>query len=89
MPLQKLISQVKPNLGHSEGASGMSSVIKMVLALEHKTIPPNINFKKPNPQSMSLMEGYLVQKANKIYSSLGRSEIEGASHSYTLASRSS
>lgn len=43
------IGSVKPNLGHSEGASGMSSVIKMVLALEHKTIPPNINFKKPNP----------------------------------------
>ncbi|MCJ1385150.1 hypothetical protein MMC17_008269 [Xylographa soralifera] len=44
------IGSVKPNLGHSEGASGISSVIKMVLALEHKTIPPNINFKKPNPQ---------------------------------------
>ena len=43
------IGSVKPNLGHSEGASGLSSVMKMVLALEHKTIPPNVNFKKPNP----------------------------------------
>ncbi|KAI9759233.1 MAG: Type I Iterative PKS, partial [Geoglossum simile] len=43
------IGSVKPNIGHSEGASGISSVIKMVLALEKKTIPPNINFKKPNP----------------------------------------
>ncbi|KAL9609603.1 MAG: hypothetical protein Q9167_005646 [Letrouitia subvulpina] len=43
------IGSVKPNLGHSEGASGISSVMKMVLALEHKTIPPNINFQKPNP----------------------------------------
>ena len=43
------IGSVKPNLGHSEGASGISSVMKMVLALEHKIIPPNINFKKPNP----------------------------------------
>ena len=46
-----LTNQVKPNLGHSEGASGISSIIKMVLALEHKTIPPNINFRKGNPQS--------------------------------------
>jgi acyl transferase domain-containing protein/NADPH:quinone reductase-like Zn-dependent oxidoreductase/SAM-dependent methyltransferase len=44
------IGSVKPNLGHSEGASGLSSVIKMVLALEHRTIPPNINFKTPNPE---------------------------------------
>ncbi|KAJ0161949.1 Lovastatin diketide synthase LovF, partial [Colletotrichum tanaceti] len=44
------IGSVKPNLGHSEGASGLSSIIKMVLALENSTIPPNINFKTPNPR---------------------------------------
>ncbi|KAF2195930.1 hypothetical protein K469DRAFT_545317 [Zopfia rhizophila CBS 207.26] len=42
------IGSVKPNLGHSEGASGISSIIKMVLALENRTIPPNINFKDPS-----------------------------------------
>ncbi|KAL4867815.1 hypothetical protein BDV12DRAFT_110489 [Aspergillus spectabilis] len=45
-----LIGSVKPNIGHSEGASGLSSVIKMVLALENQTIPPNINFTTPNPK---------------------------------------
>lgn len=44
--------QVKPNLGHSEGASGISSLIKMVLALENQIIPPNIHFAVPNPKSM-------------------------------------
>ncbi|RMD44521.1 hypothetical protein DV735_g512, partial [Chaetothyriales sp. CBS 134920] len=44
------IGSVKPNLGHSEGASGLSSVIKMTLALEKQTIPPNINFKTPHPK---------------------------------------
>lgn len=44
------IGSVKPNIGHSEGASGLSSVIKMVLALEQRTIPPNINFHTPNPE---------------------------------------
>ncbi|KAM5372640.1 hypothetical protein ACJZ2D_007414 [Fusarium nematophilum] len=44
------ITSVKPNLGHSEGSAGLSSVIKCVLALEHKIIPPNIKFINPNPK---------------------------------------
>ncbi|KAJ4411015.1 Type I Iterative PKS [Gnomoniopsis sp. IMI 355080] len=43
------IGSVKPNLGHAEGASGLVSIIKMVMALEHRTIPPNIRFVTPNP----------------------------------------
>jgi acyl transferase domain-containing protein len=43
------IGSVKPNLGHSEGASGLTSLLKAVLALEHKTIPPNIKMGVPNP----------------------------------------
>ncbi|GKZ27715.1 hypothetical protein AbraCBS73388_005445, partial [Aspergillus brasiliensis] len=43
------IGAVKPNLGHSEGASGITSVIKSVLALEHRVLPPNIYFNTPNP----------------------------------------
>jgi 3-oxoacyl-(acyl-carrier-protein) synthase len=44
-------TQVKPNVGHSEGASGITSLIKAVLALENRTIPPNIKFSTPNPKS--------------------------------------
>ncbi|KAI9692407.1 MAG: Type I Iterative PKS [Bathelium mastoideum] len=44
------IGSIKPNLGHTEGASGVLSVIKSVLALEHQTIPPNIKFTKPHPR---------------------------------------
>jgi acyl transferase domain-containing protein len=44
------IGSIKPNLGHSEGASGLASLIKCVLALENRTIPPNIKFSKPNPK---------------------------------------
>ncbi|KAK1624733.1 putative polyketide synthase [Colletotrichum phormii] len=44
-----LIGSVKPNVGHSEGASGLTSLIKAVLGLEKETIPPNINFSDPNP----------------------------------------
>ncbi|CAG8909895.1 unnamed protein product [Penicillium egyptiacum] len=44
------ITAVKPNVGHSEGASGITSIIKSVLSLEHKMIAPNNHFKTPNPQ---------------------------------------
>ncbi|KAL5392876.1 hypothetical protein DPSP01_000571 [Paraphaeosphaeria sporulosa] len=44
------IGSVKPNVGHSEGASGITSLINAVLALEHRTIPPNIKFSTPNPK---------------------------------------
>lgn len=44
-----IIGSVKPNMGHTEAASGLVSLIKMVKALENRTIPPNIRFKTPNP----------------------------------------
>lgn len=46
-----IVLKVKTNLGHSEGASGLSSLIKMSLALENESIPPNLNFRTPNPRS--------------------------------------
>ncbi|GLB04450.1 hypothetical protein AtubIFM57258_010416 [Aspergillus tubingensis] len=45
------IGAVKPNVGHMEGASGLTSVIKAVLSLEHRQIPPNIYFETPHPES--------------------------------------
>lgn len=44
------IGSVKPNLGHGEGASGLTSLIKSVLALENRVIPPNIKLGRPNPK---------------------------------------
>lgn len=48
------VGSVKPNVGHPEGSSGLNSLIKCVLALEHKTTPPNIKFNTPNPKSKFL-----------------------------------
>ncbi|KAE8381596.1 polyketide synthase [Aspergillus bertholletiae] len=45
-----IIGAVKPNVGHTEGASGLVSVIKAALSLEHELIPPNVAFWNPNPK---------------------------------------
>ncbi|KFY44312.1 hypothetical protein V494_01542 [Pseudogymnoascus sp. VKM F-4513 (FW-928)] len=42
------VGSVKTNIGHLEGASGLSGIMKAVLALEHKTIPPNMLFNNPS-----------------------------------------
>lgn len=44
-----LIGAVKTNIGHLEAAAGASSLIKMVLCLNNKQIPPVLHFNKPNP----------------------------------------
>jgi FkbH-like protein len=42
------IGSVKTNLGHLDSAAGLAGMIKAVLALKHKQIPPSIHFTKPN-----------------------------------------
>ncbi|MCK9622359.1 MAG: KR domain-containing protein, partial [Methylobacter sp.] len=42
------LSSVKSNIGHLATAAGVSGVIKSVLALQHKQLPPTINYQALN-----------------------------------------
>ena len=43
------IGSVKSQIGHTKGAAGAASLIKAVLALHHKVLPPTIKVDRPNP----------------------------------------
>ncbi|SHJ05109.1 Acyl transferase domain-containing protein [Roseomonas rosea] len=44
------VGSVKSNIGHLETASGMAGLIKALLMLEKRVIPPNLHFDDPNPR---------------------------------------
>ena len=43
------IGSVKSNIGHLDATAGVAGLVKTVLSLEHKAIPPSLNFETPNP----------------------------------------
>ncbi|MEM8530260.1 MAG: SDR family oxidoreductase [Chloroflexota bacterium] len=44
------IGSVKTNIGHLDRAAGSSGLIKTVLALKHRELPPSLHFESPNPE---------------------------------------
>ncbi|HYC89890.1 MAG TPA: SDR family NAD(P)-dependent oxidoreductase [Thermoanaerobaculia bacterium] len=43
------IGTVKSNIGHAGTASGMAGVLKLLLSLRHREMPPTLHFREANP----------------------------------------
>jgi acyl transferase domain-containing protein/NADP-dependent 3-hydroxy acid dehydrogenase YdfG/acyl carrier protein len=44
------LGSVKSQVGHTKNAAGAAGLLKAVLALQHKVLPPTIKVDKPNPR---------------------------------------
>ncbi|MEH1125591.1 SDR family NAD(P)-dependent oxidoreductase, partial [Micromonospora sp. CPCC 206061] len=44
-----LVGSAKTNVGHLEGAAGITGLLKTVLSLWHRQIPPSLNYATPHP----------------------------------------
>jgi acyl transferase domain-containing protein len=44
------IGSVKANVGHLDAAAAVAGMIKTILALKHRTLPPSLHFSQANPE---------------------------------------
>ncbi|KAI0151716.1 polyketide synthase-like protein [Xylariaceae sp. FL1272] len=73
-----LLGSSKPGLGHSEAASGITSLIKVALSFEHSKIAPTIGVKNLNPKLR--LDSYNFEIATEVENwprSLRRASING------------
>jgi len=47
------VGSVKTNIGHVNVAAGVAAFIKTVLTLENRLIPPNLHYRRPNPDMIA------------------------------------
>ena len=60
-----IVGSVKTNIGHTEAASGLAGLIKAALVVENGLIPPNFDFRTPNP-SIPLKQWRLKVRCCKV-----------------------
>jgi polyketide-type polyunsaturated fatty acid synthase PfaA len=58
------LGSIKSQIGHTKSTAGAASILKIIMALNHKVLPPTINIDKPNP-NLALAESafYLNTRA--------------------------
>lgn len=57
-----LIGSIKSITGHAEGASGLVSLAKIIIAYQTKLLAPNLFFENPNPNIPQLVDGTYTVK---------------------------
>lgn len=62
-PAPCLLGSIKTNIGHLDEAAGIAGLIKTVLCLKHRRIPPSLHFTRPNPEIDLAAAGFAVPRS--------------------------
>lgn len=73
------IGSAKTNIGHLDVASGIAGLIKTVLALRHKEIPPSLNYATPNPEIDFMSSPFRVAENAMLWRPASSPRIAGVS----------
>ncbi|WP_203779831.1 type I polyketide synthase, partial [Actinoplanes philippinensis] len=73
------IGSAKTNVGHLEAAAGIVGLLKVLLALTHRQLPPSRNFNEPNPAIPFADLGLAVQQRHGPWPDPERQLIAGVS----------
>jgi acyl transferase domain-containing protein len=65
------LGALKTNIGHLDAAAGIAGLIKTVLVLKHRLIPPILHFEQPNPQLQLEESPFRVDKTLREWRSGG------------------
>jgi len=56
------LGALKANIGHLDAAAGVAGLIKTVMVLKHRMIPPVPHFERPNPQLRLAESPFVIDK---------------------------
>ena len=73
------IGSLKSNIGHLDAAAGVAGLIKTTLALQHRAIPPSLNYTRANPHIDFANSPFFVNDRLREWNSPGRRRIAGVS----------
>lgn len=73
------VGSVKTNIGHLDAAAGVAGLIKTVLALEHKQLPPSLHFDEPNPKIDFQNSPFYVNSRRSVWEANGSPRRAGVS----------
>jgi acyl transferase domain-containing protein len=73
------LGSVKTNLGHLDAAAGAAGMIKTILALQHRRIPPSLHFERPNPGIPFARTPFFVNTSLREWTGDGRPRRAGVS----------
>ncbi|MFO0548310.1 MAG: beta-ketoacyl synthase N-terminal-like domain-containing protein [Polyangiaceae bacterium] len=78
-PQSVALGSVKSNIGHLKAAAGAAGLLKLVLALHHKKLPPSLGFAQPNPNIDFARSPFVVNTTLRDWESRGEPRRAGLS----------